>query len=495
MNKYLATVKIFLLGLGLSQVIATFQLYLSNVKLQEKLTILRDLGYFIIPTERIAAHLNAIGPAFWGGFFFTLTLGTGLTLLGYAAGRIRSHCLRNRRICDCITGALWLAASVAVYLDGYSIIATSYFVIVPPAVFFATLRLASQQPSLKQELIPLIPLILLAMIWLTLLDRSLFLNIRDGMLLSNPAGIAINDLYYDYTLYPAEVIKPLQKKTLKTVSLENVPDGTLKDSIDGALRRHDYLDIGGEEGADLVITEKTGKLLFEHRGRLLLETGTDEFLKGPGIVLKEFSSLNDRYRLFRRFTFFSLLVGLPILIYGFVFVLVRFPLSFFLSDAKASIVAAALCFILGVVVFFPVYGGVRTTLSSATLAQALTSNDIHERIAALKRIQSRRLDIGTFPSYERSLTSPSVPERYWLAVALGLSHRRETYADLLRLLNDPHPNVVCKALEGLGVRDGKGAVETIIHTIKSSDHWYCQWYGYRALRDLGWTQKESMEKH
>jgi HEAT repeat protein len=75
-----------------------------------------------------------------------------------------------------------------------------------------------------------------------------------------------------------------------------------------------------------------------------------------------------------------------------------------------------------------------------------------------------------------------------LAKALGESQDPGTYEDLLTLLNDPHPNVVSMAFGALGQRGDRRAVKEILKRIERSDHWYNQWYAYRALRDLGWKQ-------
>jgi HEAT repeat protein len=89
------------------------------------------------------------------------------------------------------------------------------------------------------------------------------------------------------------------------------------------------------------------------------------------------------------------------------------------------------------------------------------------------------------------LASPHIPERYWLVRALGVSRKLETYQDLLGFLNDPQPNVVSKAFHALGQRGDRRAVREIIKRIEISDDWDNQWYAYKALRALGWTQKTS----
>jgi HEAT repeat protein len=61
---------------------------------------------------------------------------------------------------------------------------------------------------------------------------------------------------------------------------------------------------------------------------------------------------------------------------------------------------------------------------------------------------------------------------------------------LLTLLDDPHPNIVSMAFYSLGQRGNRQAVPKIMKKIETSDHWYNQWYAYRALKSLGWRQSE-----
>ena len=87
--------------------------------------------------------------------------------------------------------------------------------------------------------------------------------------------------------------------------------------------------------------------------------------------------------------------------------------------------------------------------------------------------------------------SPHVSERYWVARALGVSRKPETYRDLVTLLDDHHPNVVSMAFYALGQRGDRRAVREILSRMKISTDWYNQWYAYKALRALGWKQTKS----
>jgi HEAT repeat protein len=125
------------------------------------------------------------------------------------------------------------------------------------------------------------------------------------------------------------------------------------------------------------------------------------------------------------------------------------------------------------------------------LAQALESETWQERVAALRIIEQKQMEISDFPAYKALLSSPHIPERYWLARALGTSRRPETYTVLLRLLEDPHPNVVSMAFYALGRRGDRRAISEIVRRIEISRHWYNQWHAYKALRMLGWRQSRS----
>jgi len=80
----------------------------------------------------------------------------------------------------------------------------------------------------------------------------------------------------------------------------------------------------------------------------------------------------------------------------------------------------------------------------------LTSGHWETRVAALKLIEQKKLDVGDFEAYPRLMKSRHVAERYWLVRTLGSSRRTSTYRDLLGFLDDPNPGVVSMAFYALG---------------------------------------------
>jgi hypothetical protein len=171
--------------------------------------------------------------------------------------------------------------------------------------------------------------------------------------------------------------------------------------------------------------------------------------------------------------------------------LVRLLCCFFLDGRASSLIASILCLIVGLSILIPFQYTRGTDIESKDVPQALTSESWQERVAALRIIEQKGLEVSSFQPYPRLLTSPHIAERYWLVRGLAVSRRSETYRDLLAFLDDPHPNVVSMTFYGLGQRGDWRAVSEILTRIKTSDHWYNQWYGYKALRALGWKQKKS----
>ena len=192
---------------------------------------------------------------------------------------------------------------------------------------------------------------------------------------------------------------------------------------------------------------------------------------------------------FRSFTLFSLLVSLPLALYTVCFGLFFFISSFVLSPRISAWIASVLCLFLGTALFFYVQGGVKE--ESIDPARALASDRWETRVAALKLIEQKKLDVGDFEAYPKLMKSHHVAERYWFVRTLGSSRRTSTYRDLLSFLDDPYPGVVSMAFYALGQRKDSRAVPEILKRIETSDDWYNQWYAYRALRNLGWKQSRS----
>ena len=78
-------VAILICGLAIAQIISTIQVYVSNLHLYSTLSHISSAGYLAIPNRLVMIRLRDLAPAFWGGLFFTFTIGSGISLGAMAA--------------------------------------------------------------------------------------------------------------------------------------------------------------------------------------------------------------------------------------------------------------------------------------------------------------------------------------------------------------------------------------------------------------------------
>ena len=72
MKRDFFAVKVLLLGLVTAQVIATIQVYVSNVELYRTVASIRNAGYLAIPNHHVMQSLLEPGTALCGGLFFVV---------------------------------------------------------------------------------------------------------------------------------------------------------------------------------------------------------------------------------------------------------------------------------------------------------------------------------------------------------------------------------------------------------------------------------------
>jgi len=480
-----------LLGLMVTQVLATVHVYLSNTDLYDGLMAIKDAGYLIIPNKYVMGGLKGFGPAFSGGLFFTFSIGAGISFFTLALAWIWDRFFYRKKYLLYLFLLLWLGCLFALNFHGFKLFVTLYFLMIPPVIFAAatgSLSHLNKQNRRPNEIIHIIPVIVLALLLSWQMDSRMFTDFRDIFLLSNPVGSKINNFYYKYTLYPAEVFKSLNQKMLKTSRIENKGKNASAHTLEQILISYDYIPIKSRSEVDLKVASADDDFIFENRGRPILRISSKKFFADPDRAIKEFSKKSDTYPFFRRITFLSLLIAFPLAIYVIVQGLISLALSLFLSVRASSVIASALCFTLCLVVIFSFHLNRSRDVSVKNLAVALSSERWQNRVAALKIIEKKGLEVKQFQAYPRLLTSPHIAERYWIVRTLANSRNPATYRDLLNFLNDTHPNVFSMALYALGKRGNKQAINKIIPIIETSNDWYNQWYAYKALRALGWRQ-------
>jgi hypothetical protein len=483
-----------LFGLLITQVLATIQVYLSNLNLYVMLAVAKTAGYLTVPNQQVAGSLQKITTAFLGGLFFTFSIGAGICLASLAAAWIWRRVFAKSIFVLVFFLCIWAGLLIAVNIYGWSVWPSLYFFLVPPILFTIMLKGMSQSPpelSRTPRWMHIIPIPLLALLWFTQFDGSLLLDLRDNLLWSNLLGNKFMSFYYRYTLYPAQAFKALDQKTIRTCQLEHIASPALYQNINKTLLDYDYLPVNAGIGVDAIISNKNTELVFKSRGCELFQIPISRFLSDPATALHHLSRASDRHSVFRYLTFVSLLIGFPIVIYLFLHALLYYLFLAFSNPGTSALLASVMCFLIGFATFAFFQTNRIDVVSTQNVAAALGSTRWQVRVAALKAAGKNRLDISRYRGYPALLKSPVVPQRYWLARALAVSRGPGTYRDLLHLLNDANINVRCMAMYAFGQRKNPQAIGPILAKLQTSGHWYSQLYAYRALRSLGWKQRRS----
>jgi hypothetical protein len=246
----------------------------------------------------------------------------------------------------------------------------------------------------------------------------------------------------------------------------------------------------GMSRVDLKIFQTGDNLVFSGDDRKVLQIKVDQFFAKPQKALQKYSEERDRHGALRQFTYLSLLIGFPVLIYIVLHFVLYCLTAWFLSRKSSSLTASMLCLIIGLLVLIYFQANKSSNIQIKNIPEALESENLSIRIAALKSLPQKKLDIADYRSYPRLLKSPHPRERYWLVVAMAVSRSQESFMDLLKFLEDKNTNVRCMTFHSLGLLNNRQAIKPILEKIKLSHDWYAQLYAYKALRSLGWKQKK-----
>ena len=481
-------------GLFSAQVIGTAHVYLSNRELLDLGLAVTRAGYLPVPNEPIMARLDALPVAMAGGLFFTLSIGAGLSLATLIAAWSWDRLFRRRRAAAGCFLLLQAALAVLVNVNGWNPAASAHVVAIPLATWAAAVRLLPPRSPRGAVIWPVTAALVLTLLWGQVLDRELFSNIRDFLLLGTRAGQSITDAYYSYTLYPARAFSALEQRQIRTCRLDGDLDRSDWQRLEHLVRRHDYLPVVSQSPANLTIGRGAD------RAHLVLKNGQATVLAVPVKalfgdtrgVLGAFSQRLDRNRTFRTLTLVCLLLGFPLVLYTLVFSLLALVSGLFFPAGVSNGVAAVLCVLVGAVMLVPVYRGTTADIDPGDLPAALASPSEIVRIAALRQAFAGGRDITQAALEHDLVNSASVAERYWLARCLA--HAASAQAQVLRLtlIDDPTPIVVCQALWAMGQGNDPAMIPILTDRLNTSSHWYVQMYAYRALRRLGWVQPRSL---
>lgn len=483
-------------GMAVCHIIAALWIYASNQEYHAILQVLNSQGYLVVPNKIVQPLLLEFKTAFFSAVFYTFTLGVGLSLVFMAVGMF---CGKIQRFWAglCIFLLFW-AYFFFLNANWGSWQQTAFFILIPPApaaIMWRRNILLRRQPSRgwAPQFFFVLPVVILGLLWAFQSSKDPFVDLRDAILLNNKPGLAVNDFYYDYTLYAARTFKPLDKRAMRTVYLSGNPNSKKKMVLRNKLLAAYYFVVEDKNAADIVITYGDGKdapfILEGWCGRKIESLAYKEFLHAPGKHLEALADQCDLQKNFRSTVYSSLLLGLPMGIYTFLFSIMAGLASIWLGRKKGAAITAAVWMVIGLSLYTQLAYFAHRGQEGKPPQELLESSSSRERLAGLRNYMSKDLNIREHAVYDDLLHSPKMAERYWLARVLAHNQDKESLKDLLFLLKDPSPNVRCQAIWALGRRPWDRPSGYLEDIVKNSDHYYVQLYAYNALRRLGWRQQ------
>jgi hypothetical protein len=523
--RLLYPVRVLALGLAVSQAVATALVYLSNRALAEKIAAVRAAGYGPLPGVNIDPSLTGFEAAFAGGSFFTLSTGAGVTMLTFGAVLLVSSLAPLYRtwktralkpgwwipallafmpaaVAAAILIIAWPALLIWANRHGFCPGMTAFLVFVPPPVIWAATKWSPRKigygrlPWRMPVHFTLIAILLA--LWAWQVNKDVFINFRDNLLLTSGPGARVVDFYYRYTLYPAEVFKRLSDKQIKTCVLEGFEDPAESGRLEAVLRAHDYFVVpAGAVKPDLELVRRGDVLAFARGGKPLINVDRKRFMALAGDMLDGFSEKVDHQFVFRRFTLVSLAGVAPLALYLAVYGLFCLLPGLLVNIRVSSFLAPLLCFVFWAGVILYLGPPPPTRIDADRAAAAIRDGSRKERIAALRYIEGEKLDVGRFEGYQRLLDTTDPAQLYWLVRTLGGSRDPAAGIALFRFLNSDSAYIVCKAMASIARQAEKQGDlarrrtrNMLVRKMETADNWYIQFSAYKAARSLGWMPEK-----
>ncbi|HSH70282.1 MAG TPA: HEAT repeat domain-containing protein [Deferrisomatales bacterium] len=403
--------------------------------------------------------LSSSAPAWAGAVFFGLSLGLGVGSL------CAVWCRVTRRIPG--PGGRWLprlvlALPLPALAAGDPALAGCLFAIAGGSL---ALHRAAQPPRPLVWRLVLLAICAGGLIPWALAPEGPFTRLRDQVLFTNAVGLAVDQFYYRWTLYPAEVLKPLAARTQPLAAVSPELPGPQRRRWCNEVRRLGVLCVdatgAAAGGVDLTVAPDAGAVV--------LVSGTTRLPWPQGAAdqqqtWQQLSTARDVNRALRRATGLALFVGCPL---GLCWLLTSVALRLacvFPSELRRRLAAAVL-----------------TAVVTAGLGAAGRADP------AVVTLRDRLVEAppATAEDLGQRLRSPRVVERFYAARA-GRHLGSAGEAPLLEALSDPVINVRYAAAQALGEVGGTAARTTLNELLAQPEEWYVKERAYASLRRIGW---------
>jgi len=417
-------------------------------------------------------------PAGAGAVFFGLSLGLGFgTLMGLWVKCASFTPGKTGKI------AQWAPAFLAVWaiMKGDAVLAAMFVAMLCGIIALHSIR--SQKRSLSRNV--LLPLTCLALIsvgiwpWATA-GEGPFTRMRDKLFLGSSLGLGVNSFYYRWTLYPAEVLKPLAYKTQPVVSVEpGLPAEFTADFCEAIDKFNGICLPDKAAGADLSVAVSENGVREIRAGDVSVPWPSD--LKKQQEAWEELSTKAYRFKATKSATAWALIGGM---------FLSEWPMSLrYASILAGGCPLALIATLAGIVMWLGGKSGPwKTAMAlgfSVLIAVGLGFSGWSNKGRSEVLDTFNRSPIPSIEEVRNIFENGDNVVRFYTTREMRRYGARAIPL-LTRALADPDINIRYAACESLGEIDSSRSKMALKKVLEGNSDWYVKDRAYFALRRLGW---------
>ncbi|MGA1839106.1 MAG: HEAT repeat domain-containing protein [bacterium] len=380
------------------------------------------------------------------------------------------------------------------------------FLLIVPLVLYKLLLITKLYKNERINLTKTIPyiagflgaIIMVSMLIATSLTGRDFIRIRDGLFGRIEWGRRISNFYYHYTLYPARVIKTFDQRLQRFLRIDS--NDFSEEELKQLKRIFTWRDIfiGEDAPSDTVIKKdkETGNMIIiSKKHGFSIETSLENFFKDPKKIIVQYDIRTDSAAPLRRVVSLSLFNIWPLmgifLIY--LFLIIICGLLFKKSSSTRDTLFAFFSILLLIMGFRSLMVPKNISLDTENLLNTIEGNGSGNKITSImalwERIEKDKNKVGHFSEhFIKMLDDPDPIIRKWGIDFITLSGEKKAINIIIRLLNDPDPNVAYHAARSLGKFEVREAREPLLKILEGKREWYLKTTAYIALRETGWSQ-------
>ena len=513
-----------ILGILLGEILGVILVSRNNQQLLLEQITISQLGYIAVPGANSLSQMQSFTTYLAGGLFFALTIGLGYGIFwGLLFGFFTLFYYKGQAIAKLVIIVfIWALAAVKFQKEAFPFSVHLFLLIFPTFLWFLSLKYEKHDNTnfmsfWKNCLLFFFFLFLLGGLLLKspYFDQEVysvdFTQIRNRILLSTTIGQKIDKFYYDYTLYPARVIKPLNNRLQNVVFLNT--ENLSKDKftkLQNILKRRDWFPVTsasmGKAETRINLEDSADQLHFYWNKKWEKEEETyepaytisyQEFIKSPSKHLKKYSESVYPYNFLKLSCGLSLFIVIPLGLALFLFFILSVPIQRLLREKELGFIKETLLF-LGIFLFiFGVshfYGKKKYTLpkDAPQLWQIVEGEKKGDRLGALNHLEEI-LTPQSSQAYQSNITSlikdsNPVVRLFGAQLLAKFPNKKIAIPPLRSLLKDENINVVYTAATSLGKLYTKETKEILLDILQSDQEWYVKMKIYCTLKKKGWRQ-------